>query len=130
MKAATLEPWSPLSYESLKCLELLQPLTPTGPVTSKEDHPCRLCKLDETYQTAHRYRFEKNIAAKTKSGAVLFRFGLKTARIKKRRLQRLVNTALHVYFRVRHSVLLRMVIIPTSSKAHQVRYFSYVPCIV
>ena len=37
----------------------LLPLTPTGSMTLKADHPRRVRELDETYRTAHMHRFEE-----------------------------------------------------------------------
>ena len=39
----------------------LLPLTPTGSMTLKADHPRRGWELDETYHTASQHRFEDNI---------------------------------------------------------------------
>ena len=39
----------------------LIPLTPTGAMTLKADHPRRGWALDETYHTALQHRFEDNI---------------------------------------------------------------------
>ena len=43
----------------------LLPLTPTGSITLKTDHPRRVWELDETYHAAQQTSFrEKNMAAK------------------------------------------------------------------
>ena len=39
----------------------LLPLTPTGSLTLKADHPRRGWELDETYHTASQHRFDGNI---------------------------------------------------------------------
>ena len=59
----------------------LLPLTPTGSMTLKADHPRRVWELDETYHTAsQRHRFERQHGSKTKLRSCFrrFHFGAKT----------------------------------------------------
>ena len=43
----------------------LLPLTPTGSMTLKADHPRRVWELDETYHTASPHRFEEQHGSKS-----------------------------------------------------------------
>ena len=53
----------------------LLPLTPTGPMTLKADHPRRVWELDETYHAAQQTSFrETNMAAKQNYVPVFCRF--------------------------------------------------------
>ena len=58
----------------------LLPLTPTGPMTLKADHPRRVWELDETYHAAQQTSFRGTTWQQTKLRSCFcgFRFGAGT----------------------------------------------------
>ena len=57
----------------------LLPLTPTGSMTLKADHPRRVWELDETYHTASQASFRRTTWQRLNYTEVVFRFCSKAA---------------------------------------------------